>query len=250
MLIKNRLSNTTVVFLPGFLGFHQFLGVHYFRKLESTLRHEGVDILFPSTLMTGTVAERAENLSLTIKKCTTEKLILIGHSMGGLDGRFLIHHLDPDHRVQTLITISTPHHGTALAPWILDSPGLFQSAIRLIGTEALRDMTPEMCQIRNREMTNRPDVSYVSYAGKREVRDTPLLLQPFGKILEKEEGKNDGLVSTQSAQWGNFRGTVPADHFELAGWSLALPNPEIQRPFPHITFYANILNKIMEPTEN
>ena len=40
---------------------------------------------------------------------------LIGHSLGGLDSRFLISKLGMADRVLSLTTIGTPHHGTPLA---------------------------------------------------------------------------------------------------------------------------------------
>ncbi|MFQ5444545.1 MAG: esterase/lipase family protein, partial [Nitrospinales bacterium] len=157
MLIKNMSPNTTLVFFPGFLGFYKYgfssLVISYFRNLEGILRDEGVEFLFPSPPQTGSVAERAESLSFAIKERTKGKLILIGHSMGGLDGRFLIHHLDPDHRVRALFTLSTPHHGTPVAPWILDTDGPFQFMVRSFGAKALREMTPDACRKRNQEIT-------------------------------------------------------------------------------------------------
>lgn len=47
---------------------------------------------------------------------------LIGHSMGGLDARYLITHLQPEaFTVKTLTTIATPHRGSAFADYLLVS---------------------------------------------------------------------------------------------------------------------------------
>lgn len=45
----------------------------------------------------------------------SEKLDIVGFSMGGLVARYYVQRLDGLSRVQRLITISTPHHGTRMA---------------------------------------------------------------------------------------------------------------------------------------
>jgi len=44
-----------------------------------------------------------------------EKIILVGHSMGGLVARVYLHRLGGAARVAAVVTIGTPHHGTVLA---------------------------------------------------------------------------------------------------------------------------------------
>lgn len=44
-----------------------------------------------------------------------DQVHVIGHSMGGLIGRYLVQRLDGDDRVHTLVTLGTPHGGTAPA---------------------------------------------------------------------------------------------------------------------------------------
>lgn len=41
-----------------------------------------------------------------------DRLHVIGHSMGGLIGRYLVQRLGGDRRVHTLVTLGTPHQGT------------------------------------------------------------------------------------------------------------------------------------------
>lgn len=47
-----------------------------------------------------------------------DKVHIIGHSMGGLIGRYLVQRLGGDERVHTLVTMGTPHSGTAPARFI------------------------------------------------------------------------------------------------------------------------------------
>ncbi|MFD3787780.1 lipase family alpha/beta hydrolase [Streptomyces cyaneofuscatus] len=41
---------------------------------------------------------------------------IVGHSLGGLIARYYVQRLGGDHRVRTLVTLGTPHGGTAVAP--------------------------------------------------------------------------------------------------------------------------------------
>ncbi len=48
--------------------------------------------------------------------CGGRRVAVIGHSMGGLVGRAMLRKF-PDAPVACLVTLGTPHHGTALAPF-------------------------------------------------------------------------------------------------------------------------------------
>lgn len=71
---------------------------------------------------------------------------------------------------------------------------------------------------------------------------------PHSVILAKE-GPNDGLVSVQSAQWGEYRGTLlGVNHLDLVGWvnhvryafSNWSGNPISFKP---ATFYLEVVSK-------
>ena len=57
------------------------------------------------------VAERVEQL---IRHHPRERIDLVGHSEGGLIGRYYVQKLNGAHRVRHLVTLGTPHRGT---PW-------------------------------------------------------------------------------------------------------------------------------------
>ncbi len=240
----------TVVFVHGFLGFNRIrlfsLEIDYFRRVEKTLRSDGLSLCFPALPASGTVAERAEALAALLNTQPAKSFIIIAHSMGGLDARYLIRHLDPDHRVRCLVTIGTPHRGSPVARWLLETEGILQRLARHRWKDALEDLTPETCCINNTTLADRDDVLYISYAGKRPLAEQPVLLQPFGKIITAENADNDGLVSVDSARWGDFRGTLQADHLELVGWNLALPDRKVCRPFPHLEFYRRLVLAALE----
>ena len=223
------------VLLHGFLGFRHVGPIHYFRGIEAALRADGCVPLIPTLPPVGTVADRAEVLASVLRRHPADAFVLLGHSMGGLDARFLAAHLDPDHRVKAVVTVATPHLGTAVAQRLLDGGSPFSALARRYLRAALRELDPE---VRRREpILDRVGVDYISYAATRPASELPLWLAPFTKTAKYA---NDGLVGQKSAAWGEFRGSVRADHFEVVGWSLGLPNRAAGRPFDHIMFWRQI----------
>jgi hypothetical protein len=125
-----------VVFLvPGFFGFTQLGSLNYFRgvadALSTALRARDIDasVVECATQPTGSIRSRADELLQQIlahpETPNAEHLHLVGHSTGGLDVRLLVTpgvRLRPGReeeqigqRVRSVITVSTPHHGTPLA---------------------------------------------------------------------------------------------------------------------------------------
>ena len=47
-----------------------------------------------------------------------ERVHVIGHSMGGLIGRYYVQRMGGDDRVHTLVTLGSPHGGTVPAKWV------------------------------------------------------------------------------------------------------------------------------------
>lgn len=221
------------VLLHGYLGFSQFGPIHYFRGVAHALEQAGVHCLLPAVSPAGTIAERAGMLAYELFKSDIPEFFLLGHSMGGLDARYLASFLDPDRRIKRVLTVSTPHHGSPVATWALASPTLFPAFIRYIGRPGLDELTPEARLAA--PIPDRGDVLYTSYASNRPLAEQSVLLRSLGRLIHDN---NDGLVSVDSARWGNFLGTLHADHLELIGWSLGLPNASIVRPFDHIQFWT------------
>jgi triacylglycerol lipase len=239
------LETPAFVFVHGFLGFDYirilWKKARYFRNLEKHLRDLKYPLYFPQLPAVDTIAERARVLAENLARIQSYRIYLIGHSMGGLDCRYLTHRLDPERRVRCLVTAGTPHHGSPLADWVLERHGLIQWIGRSWLRRALEDLTPGACKRFNQEIPDRQDVHYLSYAGYRPVAEMPPWFRPWTRRLENDSGENDSQVPVQSAQWGEFKGTVRADHLELAGWSFALPDQQAQRPFDHIAFYRRII---------
>ncbi len=91
-----------------------------------------------------------------------KKISIIGHSKGGLIGRYYIKKLGGDRRVKTLITLGTPHHGN---PWVLI--GLF-SPLALV-SRSLWQMYPMSPFIRELKKGTWPkSVRFVSMYSKED----------------------------------------------------------------------------------
>lgn len=45
------------------------------------------------------------------------------------------------------------------------------------------------------------------------------------RIILREEGENDGLVSVDSSKWGTYKGTLKdVSHLDMINWSVSLPS--------------------------
>ncbi len=92
------------------------------------------------------VAERVERL---IRHHPRERIDLVGHSEGGLIGRYYVQKLNGAHRVRHLVTLGTPHRGT---PWASSGylvgrvlPSLRQSPGLAAPTRPRRRRLPRQC---------------------------------------------------------------------------------------------------------
>lgn len=57
----------------------------------------------------------SELIEAVVKETGYERVHVIGHSMGGLVGRYYVQRMNGDRRVHTLVTLGSPHSGTAPA---------------------------------------------------------------------------------------------------------------------------------------
>jgi triacylglycerol lipase len=146
---------------------------------------------------------------------------LIGHSMGGLDSRYMIARLGMADRVKSLTTVGTPHRGTAFADWGVGHFGpLVAPFFQMFGIsyQAFHDLTTGACRRFNEDVPDAPGVRYFSVAGRC---DGPLLGLEWKlphAIVSRAEGANDGIVSVASAAWGEHSEVWEGDHLNLVNW--------------------------------
>jgi pimeloyl-ACP methyl ester carboxylesterase len=279
-----------IVLCHGLFGFDKIgpnalpsLQIHYWRGIQEALRRMGAEVYVARVSRADTIAQRASQLDQALwRTLAGRKINLIAHSMGGLDGRYLITHLRPrTYRICSLTTISTPHRGSPFMDWCRDHLGLaaneplqMRMAAALLASTAparrpeffhLSDMTsraketnavasPELsvalaprlaavahhlspilrrlrplldypayanltttylrCHF-NPTTPDSPEVRYFSYGARASTPSLTHILRVPWEVVSEKEGINDGLVSVESARWGQYLGTVEADHWEL-----------------------------------
>ena len=214
---------TQIVLHHGLFGFGNFklgpLKMSYFRGIDKAIAARGHALIIPRVHPTGSIALRAQQLKETLLgQMNGGQVTIIAHSMGGLDARHMITHLGMADRVAALVTISTPHRGSAYADWSLKHVGQRIGLLQLmkslnIDSGAFADLTIERCARFNEVTPDAPGVKYYSISASRPWTKVP----PWGihswRIVHAAEGANDGLVSVTSATWGEHLETWAADHW-------------------------------------
>jgi triacylglycerol lipase len=220
--------------------------LNYLTPLGEFLRERGVRALFPQVAPVGGVAGRAAQLRDQIRAWTDEPVNLIAHSMGGLDARYMIAHLGMAERVRSLTTVCTPHHGSSVADWFC---AYFNRLIPLLSllkalglnADGVHDCQRAACKAFNAHTPDAPDVRYFSFGAAVSLpRVSPLLRRAWG-LLTAAEGPNDGLVSADSARWGEYLGTLAVDHFGQA------PDGRFARPgedFDSLGFFSRLIEDL------
>jgi len=103
-----------VIFVHGFL-----CNGGYFWPLLRYLRDNGRSRLYtintepPFTSIDRYAQQLARRVDEVLAETGAEKVVLVGHSMGGLTSRAYVQRLGGAAKVARIITLGTPHHGTA-----------------------------------------------------------------------------------------------------------------------------------------
>lgn len=207
----------------GFRDLHYF---NYWGRIPGELSRYGATIYYGNQEAFGTIDFNAQDIRKkilqVIRETGAEKVNIIAHSKGGLDSRYAITKLGMDEYVASLTTISTPHHGCRFVDYACRLPErLYRLVARYFdwGFGRFGDTHPDFytathqfstycAQKFNEDVTDSPRVFYQSYASKmRSCLSDTLLTIPYC-MIKPLEGDNDGLVSVESAKWGDFRGVI------------------------------------------
>lgn len=134
-------------------------------------------------------------------------------------------------------TQSTPATPSPLDP-------LWNRLIPFLDTPAYANLTTTyLNEVFNPNTPDDPRVSYYSYGAS--VPQIPLWA-PLGfpwEVIKAKEGPNDGLVSLESARWGQYVETVEADHWDLNNrWRLKIGYN--QKPFDAVDLYMNVATRL------
>jgi triacylglycerol lipase len=257
-----------IVLVHGILGFREKFGIEYFRNVAEHFREKGIKVIAPILDPTQGIEFRGGQLRDQIDAAfantsiePSQKTHIIAHSMGGLDSRWMLSPVNPNHiraPIRSLTTISTPHQGSPIAD-LIDSPeklapfgqlpfgphpNLLQPALDALGISlnGLRNLTTTYCQKFSATCRNASAVAYFSVAGAGRI-DFPFtsrLFFLFHQYISALTGQaNDGMVTVPSAKWGKFDGkTWPADHADEVGTNLDTLGPS---SFPWLAKYDLIV---------
>ncbi|MER6978320.1 esterase/lipase family protein [Streptomyces carpinensis] len=106
-----------VVLLHGFID-NRSVFVLLRRNLAQHGRHRVESLNYsPLTCDIRTAAELlGRHIEEICERTGSERVDVVGHSLGGLIARYYVQRLGGDLRVRTLVTLGTPHAGTRVAP--------------------------------------------------------------------------------------------------------------------------------------
>jgi triacylglycerol lipase len=216
-----------VVLVHGLFGFDAFRTfdvelIPYFRGIQRYLGRPGNRVYTARLSPTGRLKRRAVQLRQYLDRVAPDGPVhLIAHSMGGLDSRYAIARLGAADRVLTLTTLGTPHRGTSFADWGLTRWGMLLQPSKLAyfrPVPALLDLTTEACRRFNELTPDAPGVRYFSVAGRYGGRWWMPTWRFAAKVIAEREGDNDGLVSVESARYGETFDLWDGDHMSLVNW--------------------------------
>lgn len=202
--------------------FRDFRYFNYWGRIPRELKRNGATIFYGQQQSAAAVedsgCELAARIRQIVQETGCEKVNIIAHSKGGLDSRAAIAHAGCAPYVATLTTINTPHRGCIFAEYLLGKvpeaarqkiAAAYNVALRHLGDQApdflaaVTDLTESACLARNETTPDMPGVVYesvMSYCKKAQHGKFPLnMTHPIVKYFD---GKNDGLVSVESAKWG------------------------------------------------
>lgn len=226
---ENEICKTKypVVLVHG-IFFRDWLLVNYWGRIPRELIKNGAEIYYGQQQSSNPVSKSAkelkENIMKIIKETGCEKVNIIAHSKGGLDSRYAISCLGLSDYVASLTTINTPHRGCKYVDFLLNKipdkvkgvvANKYNKIFIKLGDKnpdflgGVNDLTATKCSEFNKKVLNEEGVLYQSITSKMDgVFSAPFPLN-LGYILAKIfDGENDGLVSVDSAKWGNFLGLI------------------------------------------
>jgi triacylglycerol lipase len=252
-LIEVPVLRSPIVLVHGLFGFDRlqmagWVVADYFPGIPQLLRSAGNRVFLASLSPTAGIAERAAQLKgLIDRESPHEPVHVIGHSMGGLDARWMISRLGMAKRVLSLTTLGTPHRGSSFADWgVRRFRSLACPLFDFFGLsyQAFLDVTVASCRRFNDEVPNAHEVRYLSVAGCLAPDRMAWQWQVPSHIIHRLEGQNDGIVSTASAHWGESCEIWEGDHMSLVNW--AQPRAPYQSAANSLPRYAGLVRRLAD----
>lgn len=242
--------------------FRDFRFFNYWGRIPYALKQNGAVLYYGSQQSAASVAscgqELAERIRSIVAETGCEKVNIIAHSKGGLDSRYAISACGISPYVASLTTINTPHRGCIFADYLLEKISeniqksvarKYNTALRKFGDtdpdflSAVRDLTASACILRNEKLPDRPDVYYQSVGSKMNCASSGRFpLNMAYPLVKHFDGANDGLVSVESARWGeNFTELATPEGRGISHGDMIDLNRENIPGFDIREFYVNLV---------
>jgi triacylglycerol lipase len=208
-------EGVTLANLPGAKTFSS--------SIERVITDRGHPLIITRVHPVQSIAYRAAQLKSQLlpqilsRKPGQRRCIIIAHSMGGLDARYMISKLGMADYVAALLTICTPHRGSPFADWLMnniDNVPMANQVLARVGLDwpSVRDLTVKSMKQFNQDVPDAKGVKYYSVGGDTTPIAVPKFMFFTHDMIQKLEGDNDGIVSIASSKWGTYLGTWPVDH--------------------------------------
>lgn len=203
--------------------FRDFRYLDYWGRIPKELIRNGAQVYYGQQQSAASVEDCGKELALRIRQIVEEtgckKVNIIAHSKGGLDSRAAISHWGMAPYVASLTTINTPHQGCIFAEYLLGKvpqavrhkvAAAYNATLRMAGDAgpdflaAVTDLTESACTARNAVTPDAPGVLYESVMSCcKRARNGRFPLNMTYPVVRHFDGLNDGLVSVESARWGD-----------------------------------------------
>lgn len=245
------------------IGFRDLKYFNYWGRIPRELTRYGATVYYGNQEALGTIVYNAGDIRRKIlevvKETGCEKVNIIAHSKGGLDARYAISRLGMDEYTASLTTVSTPHHGCRFVDKAIGLPeGLYRLVARIFDHtfSKLGDKNPDFYTAThqfstassrefNETVPDAKGVYYQSYASRmHDCFSDPLLWIPYS-LIKPLEGDNDGLVSTESAKWGEFKTTFESrGHRGISHGDMIDLKREDYKGFDVVECYVQIVSEL------
>ena len=221
--------------------------MEYWYGIDDALEDEGAEVLITSVNGMDSTVAKAEDFNRQVLEYMaisgSQKVNIIGHSHGCIYSRYAISNLGLAPYVASHTSMAGPHRGSSVADAIMygvpeSLHGLVETLANSVYSILFGNDDPDSLQngwdVTRPAMVsfnaNTPNISsiyYQSYAAKIKTGD--LLMEIPWLICAYYEGANDGLVSVNSARWGEFQGVIDGawwcdgvSHLELINMMLGV----------------------------
>lgn len=219
MVNKDHSTKYPILMIHG-VGFRDLKWPLYWGRIATALASTGAVLFYGQQDCWARIEDNAKTIKARIPQILDEtnsdKINIIAHSKGGLEARMVASSLGMGEYIASITTIGTPHRGSKTVDKLLKAPdSLFNIAsfavdnwIGLIGDTkpnfyaVCKDFSTEYAETFNKENPDVPGIFYQSFAGVMKTPLSDINLSTANAVVKMIEGENDGLVSVESAKWG------------------------------------------------